>query len=97
VAAFFIISTQINEEISREPYDKYIETVKPIVEKYGGKYIVRSERISYLNKQWNPDRIIIIEFPSKEKIEECFSSLEYKKIENLRTNTVISNAIIVEN
>jgi uncharacterized protein (DUF1330 family) len=97
MAAFFIISTQIKGEISRGSYDKYIEIVKPIVEKYGGKYIVRSEKISYLNKQWNPDRVIIIEFPSKETIYECFSSFEYKKIENLRADTVISNAIIVEN
>jgi uncharacterized protein (DUF1330 family) len=94
--AFFIISTQINNEFNRKPYDEYIEQVKPIVEKYGGEYIVRSEKINYLNNQWKPDRLIIIKFPSKEYIDQCFSSSEYKTIEKLRIETVISNAIIVE-
>jgi uncharacterized protein (DUF1330 family) len=94
--AFLIISTQIDLENERNPYNEYIELVKPIVEKYCGKYIVRSEKITYLNNQWKPDRLIIIEFPSKENINKCFSSSEYREIENLRKNTVLSNAIIVE-
>jgi uncharacterized protein (DUF1330 family) len=97
MSVLFIISTHISEEIGREPYDKYIENVKPIVESYGGHYIIRSEKITYMNTQWKPDRRIIIEFPSKEQISACFSSPEYKNIENLRMSTVISNAIIVEN
>jgi uncharacterized protein (DUF1330 family) len=93
---FFIISTQIDVKEERGPYDEYIERVKPIVENYGGEYIVRSEKITSLNNQWKPDRLIIIKFPSREHINECFSSPEYKKIENLRKNTVLSNAILVE-
>jgi uncharacterized protein (DUF1330 family) len=34
-------------ENERNPYDEYIERVKPVVEKYSGKYIVRSEKITY--------------------------------------------------
>jgi uncharacterized protein (DUF1330 family) len=96
MSAFFIISTQINGENNRKPYDEYIEKVKPIVENHGGKYIVRSEKIVYMNDQWKPERLIIIKFPTKEHINNCFSSPEYKKIENLRKSTVSSNAVIVE-
>jgi uncharacterized protein (DUF1330 family) len=49
MSVFFIISIQIDLENERNPYDEYIELVKPIVEKYSGKYIVRSEKITYLN------------------------------------------------
>ncbi|MHB9291868.1 hypothetical protein Holit_00954 [Hollandina sp. SP2] len=80
----------------RKNYDEYIKRVKSIVENYGGTYMVKSEKITFLNNQWKPDRLIIIKFPSKEYINKCFSSPEYKAIENLRKNTVVSNAIIVE-
>lgn len=96
MATYFIISTKIDNQKDRRPYDEYIQKVKPIVESFGGKYIVRSENIAALSDSWQPNRVIIIEFASKEQIEGWLSSKEYKEIEKLRINSVISNAIIVE-
>lgn len=96
MSVYFIVSVGIESRQARQEYDAYIEKVKPIVERNGGRYIVRSEKITHLSAAWNPDRIIIIEFDSKEAVAQCFSSKEYKEIENLRTNSVASNAIIVE-
>ncbi len=93
---YFIISTKIDDQKDRSLYDEYIKIVKPIVESFGGRYIVRSEKIMALSSEWNPDRVIIIEFESKNQIDEWLSSEKYKAIESLRVNTVKSSAIIVE-
>lgn len=94
--SYFIVNIQISDANEREKYDEYIAKVKPIVENYGGEYIVRSERITALSDSWSPDRIIIIKFASKDKIFKWLSAPEYKKISSLRIDSVDSKAIIVD-
>ena len=93
---YFVVNTRIPDESKRKQYDEYILKVKPIVESYGGKYIVRSEKITALWDSWKPDRINIIQFPSKEQIYKWLDSPEYKEIAGLRINSVETDAIIVE-
>ncbi|MCL2352329.1 MAG: DUF1330 domain-containing protein [Firmicutes bacterium] len=90
-----IISVKIGDPAGRAPYDRYIREVKPVVESFGGKYIVRSERIT-ASGGWAPDRVIVIEFPSRARLDECFSSEEYNSIKALRENTVVAESVIVE-
>ena len=95
MAWYFIVDTYIDNK-GRGEYDEYIEAVKPIVESYGGKYIVRTENILSLSKDRNPQRSIVIRFDQKEEMEDCFSSSEYLAIVAKRKNSVDSRAIIVE-
>ena len=70
--------------------------VKPIVEKYGGEYIARTENVTSLSPLRKPDRVIIIKFPSREKLDACFSSDEYRRIMHDRVDNVDARAVIVE-
>lgn len=92
---YFIITTYIHENKDTSSYAEYIKLVKPIVESYGGKYIVRSNDIESINEKWNPDRLIIIKFPSRDALDNCFGSDEYKKIISKRESSVDARAIIV--
>ncbi len=93
---YFVATIYFNEVGDKKEYLEYIKMVKPIVNKYQGRYIVRSEKITSLNKEWKPDRIIIIEFDTREQLEKFFSSKEYRNIALLRENSVESKAIIIE-
>ena len=88
MACFFIIDVYIDESKGRGSYDDYIEKVKPIVEKYGGEYIARTENVTSLSPLRKPDRVIIIKFPSREKLDACFASDEYRRIMHERTDSV---------
>lgn len=94
--AYFIVNVQIPDKTKRKQYDEYIRNVKPIVESYGGKYILRSEKITALSETWKPDRVIMIQFAAKEQIFKWLSSPEYKEIASLRIASVASDAIIIE-
>ena len=96
MACFFIIDVYIDESKGRGSYDDYIEKVKPIVEKYGGEYIARTENVTSLSPLRKPDRVIIIKFPSREKLDACFASDEYRRIIHERTDSVDARAVIVE-
>jgi uncharacterized protein (DUF1330 family) len=91
--AYFIAEIEIEKP---ELYAQYVERAAPIVERYGGRYIFRSESIHPVSGDWSPDRMIVIEFENKEKILECFSSDAYRKIAPLREGSTQSRSIIVE-
>lgn len=93
---YFVATIHFEKGKAKKEYLDYIKAVQPIVDKYHGRYIVRSEKITLLSAEWSPNRVIIIEFDTKEQLEQCFSSQEYKQIAVLRENSVDSKAIIIE-
>jgi len=49
-----------------------------------------------LSGNWNPERMILIEFETLEQLQQCFNSAEYQKIAPFRTQSTLSRSIIVE-
>lgn len=96
MSCYFVVDTYIDENKGRGSYDDYIAQVKPIVESFGGEYLVRSEKIISLSPQRKPNRVIIIRFPSKEELDRCFSSDEYRSIMGERMESVDARALIIE-
>lgn len=96
MACFFIVDTYIDKNKGRGSYDDYIEQVKPIVESYGGEYLARSENVTALSPLRKPDRVIIVRFQSREKLDACFASDEYRRIMHGRVDNVDARAVIVE-
>ena len=96
MSAYFIVTIHLEETRDRSPYDAYIEQVRPVVEGFGGEYLVRTEAITPFAGDWHPDRLIIIKFPNRETLAACFSSEAYRSIMSLRTETVKTKALIAE-
>ncbi|MDO5132717.1 MAG: DUF1330 domain-containing protein [Eubacteriales bacterium] len=96
MSCYFLIDTYIDPDKGRGEYDEYIERVRPIVESYGGKYLVRSENVISLSRLRAPQRVIVIRFPSKEALHACFGSREYREIQEKRAGSVDARGVIVE-
>ena len=96
MSCYFIVDTYIDEKKNQSEYEKYIALVKPIVESYGGAYLVRSNKVTALSEKRNPQRVIIIRFPSRAELEKCFASTEYNEIMRKREENVDARALIVE-
>jgi uncharacterized protein (DUF1330 family) len=96
MAAYVIIDIAVREPNRREEYAQYVDKVRTIVEKHGGRYLARGGRIAPLAGDWRPERIILIEFPSRDQVERWWNSPEYKAIAGLRENSTAAKAIIVE-
>lgn len=94
MAAYFLV--EIVEIIEAATYGEYIAGVQDIVEKNGGEYVVRSDRVSPFFGVPCPARVIIIKFKDKNSLEKCFGSDEYRKIAQLREASTKANAWIIE-
>ena len=93
---YFIVTVKKDDQKDCSDYEDYVRLVKPIVERYGGRYLIRSDKVGALQEQWRPDRVIVIAWDTREQMMACFSSEEYRCIAVKREKTVDSRAIIVE-
>lgn len=92
---YFVVTVYTGTNSDNREYASYIREVRPIVERFGGRYLTRTNHVISLCENWKPDRVIIIEWESREQLEACFGSAEYRSIASKRENAVDSRAIIV--
>jgi len=79
-----------------EAYKEYIDKVKPIVEKFGGEYLVRAGEYKVIDGEWKYPRTIIIKFSSYEKALEWYNSAEYQPVKPIRLANSVANGIIIQ-
>ena len=79
-----------------EGYEEYKRLAPPTITAYGGKYIARGGATENLEGNWQPNRIVIIEFERIEKAKQWLDSEEYKTAKALRHKYATSNTIVVE-
>lgn len=93
MSAYVLLDIEVRDQ---EMYAQYVARATAIIEKAGGRYLVRGGKVTPLSGTWQPKRLVVIEFSSVEQARQCFSSAEYLTIAPLRERATISNAIIVE-
>ncbi|MEN6407103.1 MAG: DUF1330 domain-containing protein [Thermoguttaceae bacterium] len=96
MAVYVIIEISVRDPAAKADYAKYVEQVRPIVEQHGGRYLARGGAMTPIVGQWNPERIILIEFPSADHVRRWWDSPEYQAIVGLRENATTARAILVE-
>jgi uncharacterized protein (DUF1330 family) len=71
---------------SRDVYQQYVEGVFPIVRKYDGEVLVAHDDVDVLEGVWNPQRTIVLKFPSVGRAKEWNESPEYQEHMKLCTS-----------
>ena len=93
MTAYFIIHINVT---NKENYELYKNKVTPIVEKFGGKYIVRGGKYEKVEGSWPYQRTVVLEFPTYEMVKKWHESEEYKPIKKIREENAECNAIIID-
>ena len=63
---------------------RYRELAGPSVERHGGRYLARGGALHVLEGGWDPQRLVVIEFPSMADLEAFYRSPEYVPLITLR-------------
>jgi len=93
MAAYLILDIRVKDP---EEYAAYRERAPATLEQYGGRYLVRGGPHETVEGDWNPERVVVVEFPSVERAKEWYASPEYQEIVGLRLRAAPGNTLLVE-
>ena len=91
--AFVIIELSI---FNKEEIVEYQKLAPIAITHFEGKFLVRGGQITSLEGDWNPERIVVIEFPTVERAKEWWNSEIYSKAKSIRQKVAKTKMIIVE-
>jgi len=92
MAAYLIADIHVRDTARFEEYRKLVPAT---LAQYGGKYLVRGGDHEVLEGDWQPRRLVVLEFPTVEQAKRWYDSPEYRDPKALRLATAQSNAILV--
>lgn len=91
--AYIIVDVTVTNPTLYEDYKKL--TPASLVP-FDGKFIVRGGVAETLEGEWQPGRLVVIEFPSKQKAQEWWDSELYAPAKALRQANANTNMLLVE-
>jgi uncharacterized protein (DUF1330 family) len=91
--AYIIVDVSITDPALYEDYKKLTPgSLQP----FEGKFIVRGGTAETMEGDWQPGRIVVIEFPSLEKAKSWWSSPGYAPARAIRQSASKTKMIVVE-
>jgi uncharacterized protein (DUF1330 family) len=93
MAAYFIVDLDVHDQQGIEAYRK---DVPATIAKYGGRYLVRGGACSRLEGEWEPKRLVVLEFPSVEQARRWYDSEDYRELKALRMKTAKTHLLLAE-
>jgi uncharacterized protein (DUF1330 family) len=91
--AYILVEVDVHDP---EGYERYREVVMPSITAYGGRFVVRGGPIETLEGDWKPPRLVILEFPDRDRARAWWASPEYAGPKAMRLATARSRMILVE-
>ena len=90
--AYIIVDVNITDPVRYEAYKKITpDSLVP----FEGKFVVRRGNAELMEGDWQPGRIVILEFPSKELAQSWWSSDTYAPAKAIRQSAAITKMIMV--
>jgi uncharacterized protein (DUF1330 family) len=93
MTAYVIVDSKIK---NIDGMQEYLEKVGATLGAHGGQPIVAGTNIDKVEGDWNPSRIVILAFPSKDAAKAWYNSPAYQEILPIRTANTDDNVILVE-
>ncbi len=79
--AYVIVETEVQDP---EQYERYKAASPGAVHAGGGRFVARGGELAVLEGDWNPSRLVILEFPDLETAKRWYASPAYEEAKRLR-------------
>ena len=77
-------------------YDEYKKLTPAAIAKHGGRFLVRGGPVTTLEGPDEPDRVVVIEFPTLDRAKAFWTSPDYAAAKALRAGAATGQFIVVE-
>jgi uncharacterized protein (DUF1330 family) len=79
-----------------EEFQEYIEKIPALIEKHQGRYLVQGVIPEVIEGDWQPERVVILEFASKQNVTDFFADTTAQKLFKIRHSAATSKVIMAE-
>lgn len=93
MSAFVIVEVTIH---NHENYEEYKKLTPASIAAYDGRFVIRGAKTESLEGDWNPDRIVVLEFPTIERAKEWYNSQQYEAAKKIRHANATSKMLLVQ-
>lgn len=77
MAAFVVIDVDIHDI---GLYMRYLKAVRPLIDAAGARYLARGGEFRVLEGDYQPRRLVVMEFPSLAAVESFYDSEEFRAL-----------------
>jgi uncharacterized protein (DUF1330 family) len=93
MAAYVIADIEVTASAA---YEEYRRRVPALIAAYGGRYLVRGGAVEVLEGDARPQRLVILEFPDRERLRAFYQSAEYRELIPIRQQASRGSLIAVD-
>jgi uncharacterized protein (DUF1330 family) len=93
MSAYVFLEIEVTDPVIYEEYKKLSPAA---VAAYGGKYVVRGGTSEVLEGDWQPNRIVVLEFESREKAKAWLNSPEYRPAWEMRKKSACTRSVLLD-
>lgn len=93
MAAYVVVDV---ERTDLERAARYSEMSGPSVERHGGRFLARGGALDVLEGDWEPERLVVIEFASTEAARAWFDSDDYREARAVREGAGNWRMVVVD-
>lgn len=90
---YLVLDLSIN---NLDGFMEYANKIPAFIEKHGGRYLVQGVVPELMEGDWEPERLVVLEFPSQAKAKEFLADSEAQSLFSIRHNTTTSKLILAE-
>ena len=93
MTAYLIVDVVIRDP---QRYEDYKQKVPALIARHGGEYLVRGGAHEVLEGTWQPSRLVLFRFPSRDAIKAFLADPEYQPLAAVRHSIADSSLVAVD-
>jgi uncharacterized protein (DUF1330 family) len=91
--AYLIVETDVHDP---EQYERYKAASPAAVAAGGGRFVARGGELAVLEGDWEPKRLVVLEFENLEAAKRFYESADYQEVKKLRDGAATLRMVAVE-
>lgn len=91
--AYFLVDTREIKDAAK--MEAYKARVTPVVEKFGGRYLVIGGPFEVVEGEWRPVFPVLIQFPSMDEARRWYDSEDYRELKQLRLSATAGSGVFI--
>ncbi|MBN3785598.1 DUF1330 domain-containing protein [Burkholderia sp. Ac-20353] len=93
MSAYLIADVDVKDPALFEEYKREVPATEA---RYGGKYLGRGGLTKVLEGDWQPHRLVIVEFPDMDSLMAWYGSPEYVRLKAIRERCATTRILALE-